>query len=69
MARTKILRLGREAEKRVDLHVDEELDRLYGWIADPVNILGGVEPDLRGHQGEEHRAIRSQTLPADALAF
>ena len=40
-----------------------------GTVGDPADILGGVQPDMRGHQGHQHVRGRSPVLHADAPAF
>ena len=54
MPGAQFLRLRRKAQKGVDLSFHEQLDRLERGIGDPVDILGGVQPDMRGHQSYQH---------------
>src|SRR5439155_8208806 len=48
LPRAEVLRIGREAEERVDLPLGQELLRLRGRIRRPGNVLAGIEADLRG---------------------
>jgi hypothetical protein len=69
LPRAQILRLRRKAHKGVDLSSHELLDRLDGGVRGPANILGGVQPDMRRHQGYQHVRGRPPVLHADAPAF
>ena len=46
----RFLRLGRQAQKGVDLSVDEELHRLDRWLDDPMDIFARIDADMRGDQ-------------------
>jgi hypothetical protein len=48
--RPQALRLGREAEKGVDLAVEEQIDRLRVRARHPVDISRRIEPDQRRHR-------------------
>jgi hypothetical protein len=69
MPRAQILRLGRKAQKGIDLSFHELLDRLDGTVGDPAYVLDGVEPDMRGHQGHQHVRGRPPVLHPDAPAL
>jgi hypothetical protein len=62
-----VLRLRRIAQEGIDLSVDEQLHRVEGPAVDPVEILAGVEPDLRGHQREQRLAAQSWHRDPDTL--
>src|SRR5207237_3751861 len=71
MASAQILRLGRKAEKGIDLALREQIERFDRRIGgdDPANVLGRIEPDMRGHDGHEGRMGRPQTFDADTLSL
>jgi len=62
------LGLGRKAEERVDLAIDEQLlgaDRAAG---DPVGLRPGVDDDIADDHGQEQVFRRSHRRDADFLA-
>ncbi len=69
MASAEILRLRRKAEERVDLAVREELDRWGRLARDPTDVVDRVEPDMSGHDGDEHMMGRLQARHANFFAL
>src|SRR5436853_563174 len=70
LAGAQILRLGRKAEKRIDLALGEQLGWLRRWAGDPIDVLGRVESDLRRHDAEEGVPGRAaERRDPDALPF
>jgi len=63
-----LLRLRRKAQEGVDLGLHEQFERVGPALGTghPMDILGGVEPDLGGHQGQH--ADRGRPEP-DRLAL
>ena len=49
-----LLRLGRHAEERIDLAFVEELHRAGVRTLDPLDVVGGIEPDIGGHERTQH---------------
>ena len=64
-----LLRLGREAEERVDFAADKQLDRFELGVGDPADVLLRVEPDLGDHQGHENMRVRTRRLDSDGLSL
>src|SRR6516165_1740601 len=50
---TQFLRLGRESEKRVDLALREQVERLELRVDNPSEIFFRIEPDLGRHQPQQ----------------
>src|SRR6516164_6617261 len=69
MPSAQILWFGWESQKRVDLALHEQLDWLDRGVGHPLDVLGRVEPDMRGHHGHEQVPGRSESLHAHALAL
>jgi hypothetical protein len=53
MPGAQILGLGRKAQERVDLTLNEQFDRLDRGVGDPLNVLPGIEPELGHDQGQQ----------------
>src|SRR6476659_4849684 len=53
LAGAQLLRFGRKAEPRIDLSVSEKLHGRDRWAPHPVDVLGGVKPDMGGHARHE----------------
>src|SRR5207248_4253999 len=66
MMRSNLLGLRCEAEKRIELALDEELKWIRRGVGrrDPADVLGRVEPDVSGDQDQLRRRAR---LQADGL--
>jgi len=65
-----LLRLGRTAEKSVDLALREQRHRAdIRAGGNPPDIVGGVEPDMGGRGGQKDVCAPAQGLNADALFF
>jgi hypothetical protein len=62
LARAQLVRLGRKCEKGFDLPFGEHLQRVGGGYDDPVDVLVGIEPDLRDHDREELMSARAVPL-------
>lgn len=64
---TQLLRLRREAEKRIDPTLYEKLERLEGGVGDPPDVPYRVEPDMGGQQRREPDSARPRGLRAHGL--
>src|SRR5262249_42643187 len=63
------LGLRREGHDRVNLVIDEELDRLWGLTDHPIDVFSGVKSDIRRH--DRHQQVRRapQTAHGEALTL
>ena len=61
VARAQVLRVGRQGEERVDLALDEKLLRGRERAGHPLDVLGGIEPDIGGHAGDQRLRHQSAT--------
>ena len=59
LPRTQLLRLGRETQKGVGLPFREQLQGVTDRTDHPIDVLVGVEPDLRHH----HRQVEVRLEP------
>jgi len=64
-----LLRLGRKAQKCVDLALFVKLRRLDRGVDHPVDIAGRVKPDIGRHRRRIHVLARAQALHTDTLAL
>src|SRR2546422_6419648 len=53
LLRAQRLRLWWESEEGVDLPFGEQPHRFGRGVGDPVDVLFGIEPDVRGHASEK----------------
>jgi hypothetical protein len=53
VARTQVLRVGRQGEEGVDLALDEKLLRGRERAGHALDVLDGIEPDIGGHAGDQ----------------
>src|SRR5262249_49754803 len=60
-----LLRVWRKAQKRIDLAIDEKLLLRSRRVDHPAYIFARVEPDLRGHQRNQHVRGRSEAQDSD----
>ena len=67
--RAQALWIRREAEKGVDLAVEEQVDRLGVRARHPVDVLGGIEPDQRRHRRNEDMGAGPQSRDSDRPAL
>jgi hypothetical protein len=51
------------------LSVHEQLDRLDGRLDDPMDVLAGIKPDMRGHDGHQRVRDRPERLHSHAFAL
>src|ERR1700738_4441541 len=68
IASSQLLRLRRKPQEVIDLPFREQIQRVDRRVGagHPANVLGGVEPDMSSHQGQQ---IGWTRLEADAFAL
>jgi len=66
LAGAQFLGLGWIPQEGVDLPCSEELQRVERGVGYPVEVLGGIEPDLGGHQ---RQLMGRGVVETDTLAF
>src|SRR6516225_503883 len=69
MSIPEMLRLWRKAYECVDLSVHEQLNRLDGRLDDPMDVLAGIKPDMRGHDGHQRVRDRPERRHSHASAL
>jgi hypothetical protein len=69
LARTQFLRLGGEAEERVDLSLGEKLLWRDRWTCDSVDVLDRIKPNMGGHGCQEDVWGSTQALHPHLLAL
>ena len=62
LARTQLLRLGGEAEKRIDFPFGERRHEVAGRVAHPVDVRVRVEADIRSDAGKKQVPARTERL-------
>ena len=53
VALARLLGIGRKPDERVDLAGGEQVDLADRRICDPVDLRGGIEPDIGGHRAHQ----------------
>src|SRR4051812_28766691 len=58
---------GRRAEEGIDLAIDEEFGRAT-LLSDPVDVVGGIKPDIGSHQNQQHVRVVIERAYSHPLA-